>query len=145
MSSRGASKVPRILLNMAVVVLTIGIAVIFYVAVAFGLKKAAGLSYDFAYQIFGNVAVEAAPGRDVKVTILKGESSMNIASKLESARVVVDKYSFFVKLKLKEYDIMPGTYILNTSMSYDEVLSVITDYSQSIEQELTVEEVEDSP
>ena len=143
--SRGTSRIPRILLNMSVVVLTIGIAVIFYIAVAFGIKKLAGMSYDFAYQIFGNVAVEAPPGRDVKVTILKGESSMNIASKLESAKVVVDKYSFYLKLKLKEYNIMPGTYELNTSMSYDEVLDVITDYSNSIEQELTVDEVEESP
>ena len=143
--SRGTSKIPRILLNMSVVVLTIGIAVIFYIAVAFGIKKLAGMSYDFSYQIFGNVAVEAPPGRDVKVTILKGESSMNIASKLESAKVVVDKYSFYLKLKLKEYNIMPGTYELNTSMSYDEVLDVITDYSNSIEQELTVDEVEESP
>ena len=145
MSSKFTSKVPRILLNMSIVVLTIGIAIIFYIAVVFGIKKLASFSYGFAYQVFGNVAVEAAPGRDVKVTILKGESSMNIASKLESAKVVVDKYSFYVKLKLKEYNIMPGTYVLNTSMSYDEVLSVITDYSQSIEQELTVEEVEENP
>ncbi|MCR5330355.1 MAG: endolytic transglycosylase MltG [Lachnospiraceae bacterium] len=157
MSSRGSSKVARLLLNMSVVILTIGIAIIFYVAVAYGIRRAANYSYDFAYQIFGDVAVEAAPGRDVKVTIMKGESTMNIASKLQDAKVIVNKYSFFVKLKLMElgkkdndpetskYDVMPGTYILNTSMSYNEVLDIISDYSKSIEQETTVEDVESTP
>ena len=143
MSSGGSSKIPRLLLNFSVIILTIGIAVIFYIAVAYGVKRLAGFSYDFAYQVFGDVAAEAPPGRDVRITIMKGESSMNIADKLENAKVIVDKYSFYVKLKLKEYDIMPGTYVLNTSMSYDEVLDVITDYSQSVEQEVTVEDVEE--
>ncbi len=157
MARRGRSKAPRILLNMSVVVLTIGIAIIFYVAVAYGIKKLANYSYDFSYQVFGNVAVEAAPGRDVKVTIMKGESTMNIASKLEASKIIVNKYSFFLKLKLSElgkkdndpetvrYDVMPGTYILNTSMSYDEILDIITDYSKSIEQETNVEDVESTP
>ncbi|MCR5685616.1 MAG: endolytic transglycosylase MltG [Lachnospiraceae bacterium] len=140
-----SSKIARALLNLSVIVLTIGIAAIFYTAVAYGIKKLAAYSYDFTYQIFGDVAVEAPPGRDVKVTILKGENSMNIASKLEDARVIVNKYSFYAKLKLKEYDIMPGTFILNTSMSYDEVLDTITDYTKSIDAEITVDEVEDSP
>ena len=139
------SKVLRILIGMAVGILTIGIAAIFYVAVVYGIHEAADYSYDFAYQIFGDVAVEAAPGRDVKVTIMKGESSMNIASKLEDAKLIVNKYSFFLKLKLKEYDIMPGTFVLNTSMSYDDILEVITDYTQSIDAEVSVEDVEAAP
>ena len=156
MSSRGSSKTARMLLNMSTVILIIGIAIIFYIVVGYGIKKLASYAYDFAYQVFGDVAVEAAPGRDVKVTILKGESTMNVASKLEDAKVIVNKYSFYVKLKImslggkkdpdsERVDVMPGTYILNTSMSYDEVLAIISDYSQSIEQETTVEEVEAAP
>ena len=141
----GSNRAVRILLNLAVGVLTVGIAIIFYAVVVYGIKKVANYSYGFSYQLFGDVSVEADPGRDVKVTILKGESSMNIASKLEDAKVIVDKYSFYVKLKLKKYEIMPGTFVLNTSMTYDEVLSIITDYDQSIEAEVTVEETESTP
>ena len=145
MAAGRSSKVARLLLNFSIIVLTIGIAAIFYTAVAYGIKKLAAYSYDFTYQIFGDVAVEAPPGRDVKVTIMKGETSMNIASKLEDAKVIVNKYSFYVKLKLKEYDIMPGTFMLNTSMSYDDVLETITDYTKSIDAEITVEETEELP
>lgn len=144
-SKNSSSRAIRVLLNLAVGVLTIGIAVIFYAVVAYGIKEAGSYSYDFAYQLFGDVSVEAAPGHDVKVTIMKGESSMNIASKLEDAKVVTNRYSFYLKLKLKEYDIMPGTFILNTSMSYDDVLAVITDYGQSIDAETTVEDTEQTP
>lgn len=144
-SKKGSSKAVRVLLNMAVGVLTVGIAILFYAVVAYGIKEAGGYSYNFAYQLFGDVSVEAAPGHDVKVTIMKGESSMNIASKLEDAKIIVNRYSFYAKLKLKEYDIMPGTFILNTSMSYDDVLAVITDYSQSIDAEVTVEDTEMTP
>ena len=144
-SSKGSNKAVRVLLNFALGILTIGIAVIFYAVVVYGIKKAAGYSYDFSYQLFGNVSVEAAPGRDVKITILKGESSMNIASKLEDAKLVTNKYSFYVKLKLKDYEIMPGTFVLNTSMTYNEILAIITDYSKSIDAETTVEDVEGTP
>ncbi len=144
-TSSGSNKAVRVLLNFALGILTIGIAVIFYAVVVYGIKKAAGYSYDFAYQLFGDTSVEAAPGRDVKITILKGESSMNIASKLEDAKLVTSKYSFYLKLKMKDYEIMPGTFELNTSMTYDDILQVITDYGQSIDAETTVEDVESTP
>lgn len=143
--SRGSNRGVRMLLNMSITILTIGIAVIFYAIVVYGIKKGADYSYNFAYQLFGDVSVEAEPGRDVKITIMKGESTMNIASKLEDAKIVSNKYSFFVKLKLKKYEVMPGTFVLNTSMTYDEVLARITDYGQSISEETTVEDTESAP
>lgn len=141
----GSSRGVRMLMNLSLAILTIGFAVIFYAVVVIGIKKAAGYSYDFSYQLFGDVSVEAPPGRDVKITIMKGESSMNVASKLEDAKIIIDKYSFYVKLKLKKYEVMPGTFELNTSMTYDQVLSVITDYAQSIDEEVTVEDTESTP
>lgn len=141
-SSSGAV---RVLLRISVTILIIGINIIFYAAVIYGIKKAADYSYDFAYRIFGDVSVEAAPGRDVKVQILKGETSMNVAQKLEDSRVIVDKYSFYLKMKLKKYSIMPGTFVLNTSMNYDEVIEIISNISNSIEEEKTVDEIETSP
>ncbi len=151
-SRQGSSKAVRLLLNIAVGILTVGIAVIFYAVVVYGIKKASGYSYDFAYQLFGNVSMEAAPGRDVKITILKGESTMNVASKLEDAKLITSKYSFYAKIKIQQagdkkgqYEIMPGTFVLNTSMTYDEILAIITDYSKSIDAETTVEDVESTP
>ena len=81
---------------------------------------------------------------------------LNIA---EVKEPFLDKYSFFIKVQLgnlasgskdensskKKYDIKGGTYILNTSMNYDEILDMITDAKNSIEGEVTVEEAESTP
>ncbi|MBE5961566.1 MAG: endolytic transglycosylase MltG [Lachnospiraceae bacterium] len=113
--------------------------ILFYVVVVFVIVKAGTYAYNFSFEVFGSVAVEAEPGRDVEFQILKGESTMDIANKLEVSKLITDKYSFYTKTKLKEYDIMPGTFILNTSMDYDEILSVITDIKNSIAEEVAVE------
>ncbi len=114
--------------------------ILFYVVVVFAIVKAGTFAYNFSFEVFGSVSVEAEPGRDVEFQILKGESTMDIANKLEVSKLIVDKYSFYTKTKLKEYNIMPGTFILNTSMDYDEILSVITDIKNSIAEEESVEE-----
>lgn len=100
--------------------------VIFYIAVIYLIARISQLTYNFTYQIFGQVTKEEAPGRDVEIQIKKGESTMNVASKLEFNKIIVNKYSFYVKAKLKKYVIMPGTYTVNTSMTYDEIFTIIT-------------------
>ncbi len=113
---------------------------IFYLVVVFAIIKGADYVYHFAYQVFGSVAKEEAPGTNVPVQIFRGETTMNIASKLETSLVIVDKYSFLLKTKLKEYNIMPGTYILNTSMDYNDILDIITNPANSIAQEESIED-----
>ncbi len=134
--------VMKLLMKLSLTILIVGINVIFYVFVYNKIADLADQSYDITYRVFGNEPMDKKGGRDVKVTILKGESSMNIASKLYDAKLIPDKYSFYLKLKLKEYEIMPGTFVLNTSMSYDDILEAISTLSNSVEKEQTVEEAE---
>jgi len=108
---------------------------IFYAAVAYALFYVATNVYEFSYQVFGDRVCEEAPGRDVEVTIEDGESSMEIAEKLYRNKVVVNKYTFYLKVRLFEKTIQTGTFQLNTSMTYDEVLSVITDLSNAVQEE----------
>lgn len=126
-----SSFILRLLLNII-------FAVTVVIFVIYGSQKA----FDFTYQLYGPVTVEQEPGRNIPIQINKGESTMDIASKLELNRVIVDKNSFYFKTKLQSKLIMPGTYRLNSSMTYNEVLDVITDYSKSLIQieEIPVEE-----
>jgi hypothetical protein len=71
-------------------------------------------------------------GRNIPLQIKKGESTMDIASKLEVNRLIKSKYSFYLKTKLQKFVIMPGTYELRSDMTYNEILAIITDYSASI-------------
>lgn len=128
--------------RLSLTILIVGINVIFYVFVFNKVTDFAGQSYDLAYRVFGDEPMTEGAGRDVRVTILKGESTMNVASKLEDAKLIPDKYSFYLKLKLKKYEVMPGTFVLNTSMTYDDIFQVISAYSSSVEKEQSVEELE---
>ena len=108
---------------------------VFYAVVAFGIYYVASNVYEFSYQIFGDRVVEEAPGRDVEIHIAEGESTMDVAEKLYMNKLVVNKTTFYLKVQLFEYKIMQGTFLLNTSMTYDEVLDVITDLSNALPEE----------
>ncbi len=107
--------------------------VIFYIFVIFLVYRASIFVYDFTYQVFGDVVVEEAPGVNVEITIPEGTSTMELASKLEMNRLVINRYSFYIKVKLLNYKILAGTYHLNTSMTYDDIINTITNYANAIE------------
>ncbi len=115
-----SSLILRGLLNIVFVIMVVIVAI-------YGSRTA----YNFAYRLYGPVTMDKEPGRTIPIQINKGESSMDIASKLEVNRVIVDKNSFYFKVKLQEKVIMPGTYRVNSSMTYDEILNIITDYAKS--------------
>jgi len=129
---RISSFILRGLLNIIFVILAV-------IVVIYGSRTA----YNFTYQLYGPVTVDEEPGRTIPIRINKGESSMDIASKLEQNRVIVDKYSFYFKVKLQNKVIMPGTYKVNSSMTYDEILDIITDYSKSEVQDIIIDTEED--
>lgn len=122
-----------IALNFTSFMLQMFVTVLFYVVVVLLVSNISSSAYDFCYEIYGTVTVEKAPGRDVTIVIEEGESSMNVAKKLELNRIIVNDMTFYIRTKLSEKTIFPGTYILNTSMSYEEILDVIADYDTAME------------
>lgn len=84
--------------------------------------------YRFAYQVFGAVTVTEAPGEDISITIEPDESVSELAKELENGGVIVNRYSFLVRARLSMADgrgLREGDYILNTSMTYEEILDKI--------------------
>ncbi len=134
------SPATKIALKIAAGILHLLFNVLFYTIVIYVIIQGSKYAFTFAYQVFGSMPKDPEPGYEVEVQILKGESTMSIASKLEVSNVIQNKYSFYVKTKLKKYDIMPGTFVLNTSMDYDEILDVITNISNSIAEEKSIED-----
>lgn len=140
-----ATKTTSVKLSLKITsfILRLLLNIIFYIMAIILIVNVSKAAYQFTYQLYGPVVKDAAPGREIIFQIKKGESSMDIASKLELNRAIVSKYSFFVKVKLQNKIIMPGTYIINSSMTYNEILKIITDYSESIiQQEEPVAETE---
>ena len=129
----------NLILKITGAIVRLFLNILFYVIIVMLIVRVGTFSYQFAYQVFGSVAVDAEPGREKDFQILKGESTMDVANKLEASKLIVNKYSFYLKTKLKEYNIMPGTFVLNSSMDYDEILEIIIDINNSIAEEETVD------
>jgi len=101
----------------------------FYLAVIVVISKLGNSMYHFAYPIFGNSSVSTSQGQDVKVTIVDGESTKSIISDLKNKKLIKDMTSFSIRCKLslnKKKKIQPGTYLLNTSQNYGEILDQLT-------------------
>jgi Predicted periplasmic solute-binding protein len=129
MATKSANEQFRLRIVSLILKLLFNIA--FYVFIAFVIINVSKLAYDFTYQLYGPVTAASAPGTDITVEIQKGDSTMDVATKLESELAVTNKYAFYLKSKLQEAKIMPGSYSINTSMTYDEILGVITELSNS--------------
>lgn len=98
--------------------------VVIYMTVAFANK-----AYDFAYQIYGPVTMAEAPGTSKKIDIKEGTSSTQIANMLYEERLIVDKYSFLLRLKLSEQNVRPNVYTLTTAMTYSDIIAKICENS----------------
>lgn len=110
--------------------------ILFYAVVIFAIYKAGTTAKEFCYQVFGAYTMDAEPGINMEITIEDGASTMEVAAALEQYRLIPSRYSFYLKVQLMGHKILAGTYILNTAMTYDEILDQITNYANSIVQEL---------
>ena len=85
-------------------------------------------AYDFGYNIFYQQPMDSEEeGRDVTVAVEEGDSVYQIGRTLESRGLIQDEKVFVVQEKLSNYSgkLQPGTYILNTSMTPDEIMEIL--------------------
>ena len=135
------STTAKLTLRISSFVLRLLLNIMFYILVIIVIVNVSKMAYHFAYQLYGPDTVKApGTGNSIIFQIKKGESTMDIASKLENNMAIKNKYSFYLKTKFEKDVIMPGTYELSNDMTYDQILAVITDYSASIIQDPSVQE-----
>ena len=114
--------------------------VLFYCVVVFCVITFSKSAYNFSYQVFGDVRVDEEAGREVKIRIKKGDSTMEVARRLEQNKIIVNQYTFYLKAKIREASVMPGTYIVRSDMTYDEIFATISDVNNSLTKEEYMEE-----
>lgn len=105
-------------------VLKVAIAVLI---IAF-VYRGAVVAYDYGYRVFQETPVEASPGTDVTVEITVGKSVLQIGEVLESKGLIRDAKLFYVQNLLSHYKdkLKPGQYTLNTSMSMQEMMEIMS-------------------
>lgn len=132
MSTRQESMNAKLVMRVASGVFRFILNVLFYIFVVMVVITLSKAAYRFTYQVFSGNPVDEKPGRVVEIQIDKGESKMSVAGKLEQNKAIDNKISFYLRLKLQDsLAIQPGTYNVNSSMTYDEIINVITNSANS--------------
>ena len=89
-------------------------------------------AYDYGYRIFGEEPMDAEPGRDVTVTIGEYDSTQDVAEMLMQRGLIRDAKLFYVQNLLSNYKdkLQAGVYTLNTSMTMEEMMAVMSPVSE---------------
>lgn len=96
------------------------------IIVFFAVKIFSG-AFNFAYSVFGDVALDPL-SKEYKLIEVQADSSvMEIGNALEDSGIIKSKYVFYAKVKIKGYGdkIKAGSYGLSASMTYEEILNQI--------------------
>ena len=106
----------------------LGITTIVALLIIYATVSVSLVGFDFGYRVFTEPAMEEEPGRDVSIIIDKGMSKDAIGRELESKGLVRDATLFVIQLELSAYAdrILPGTYILNTSMTAKDMMVIMS-------------------
>lgn len=115
--------------NTSVGMMKISIKIFVYTMLIILMVVFATVGYEFGKAIFSDEGMDKAPGVDVSVTIEDGIGRMDMAKLLYEKGVVENKIVFYVQTLLyceKESDIIAGDYVVNTSMSGEEILEMFT-------------------
>ena len=84
-------------------------------------------AYDFGYRVFAEPPMSSEPGVDISVAITDDMGTMDVGKLLQEQGLIADAKLFYVQEKMSEYKdmIRPGIYVLNTSMTAEEMLAII--------------------
>ena len=119
----------------------LGVNIVIYAVALFLLIRVGTIVYDFSYEVFGEPVVNENSQEEVQIEIASGEGSQTVASKLKSAGVINNEMAFAIKARLSSAHLMPGTYIVTPSMSADDMITHMSDQSNSIVEQKTADEL----
>ncbi|MCD8082572.1 MAG: endolytic transglycosylase MltG [Clostridiales bacterium] len=107
------------------VIIGISGRLILYAVILLLLVEGVSRGYEFGHEIFYATPMEAAPGTDRVVRVVEGESENEVAEDLQEMGLIDHALTFRFLIFFYDYEIQPGTYTLNTSMTSKEMLQIL--------------------
>lgn len=83
--------------------------------------------YAFGHEIFYSTAMEPAPGRDKTLVVPSGQKPQETIHMLKNLGLIDNELAIQIQMRFYEYEIHPGTYTLNTSMTSKEILQKLNE------------------
>ena len=92
------------------------------------VKKVCLTSYDYGYRVFSETPMTEGEGLDKEVVIPIGSSSRDIGTILKNNGLIRDDKLFIIQELLSSHrgKLQPGNYTLNTSMTAEEMMKVMS-------------------
>ena len=108
------------------------------VVVVYAIKQACLMAYDYGYRIYSEPPMAEGEGIGIVVEIPVGSSVKETGELLKDYGLIRDEKLFYLQELLSDYHgkLEPGMYTLNTSMTAEEMLAVM---SPSMSEEATEE------
>lgn len=91
-------------------------------------------AYDYGQRVFNEPPMSAGSGRAITVVVNEGDTAKEIGVMLEKKGLIRDAMLFRIQEMLSAYkeELLPGTYELNTSMTTEEMMEIM---SMQVEEE----------
>lgn len=91
-------------------------------------------AYEYGQRVFNEPPMSAGSGRTVTVVVNEGDTAKEIGAMLEKNGLIRDAALFRIQEMLSAYkdEMVPGTYELNTSMTTEEMMEIM---SMQVEEE----------
>ncbi len=119
------SKKTRTAEHISVVLIQTALRVIVYGMVIVVLIVGVRVAYSFGYSLYNTESVDISPGIDKTFLVEEGMSNYECMKSLEENGLISDSVSALFQRFLYQYEVNPGVYTLNTSMTIKEILAVI--------------------
>lgn len=126
----------------ALTVLSITLRIVVTALVAMLMMRLGEEAYRYGHSVFRTEALDPEPGRQVPVSIGKGDSVSDVSKLLEQKGLVEDWKLFYIQVRLSKYykTIVPGEYILTTAMAPKQMMAVMSGISPEGEDDEDEEE-----
>lgn len=105
------------------------IRTLLYVVAVLVIIRGASGAYSFGYAIFADQTMAAdGAGHEVYVTVEDEDTVRDVAKTLKKQKLIGDEMVFQIQEKLSRYkdEIQPGTYILRTDQTAEEMLAILS-------------------
>lgn len=123
------------------------IKVIVIAAVIMFVFRTATAAYDFGYRVFADKPISTSGGRTITVGIAENADIKEIAEMLQEKGLIEDSRLFVIQELLSAYhnEIIPGIYDLNTRMTAEEMLEVMSTPAEEEDDADTSAQEEETP
>lgn len=115
-------------------VLLLLMKLLFAIVVILAIWRLGESAYRFGHSIYDNESMAAPPGWDVAVVLPEGCTVKDTASLLKAKGLIRDAFVFRIQERLSKYhgEIQAGSYVLNTSMSAQDILALLSGHAEDI-------------